>query len=272
MKMSHIALGGLFLLLGAGIYLTMKTEMDGRLEDMRAENEQKYEKYERAQREQAALIAKNADALKEAQKAAAQPVATLPKVDPRKTAAAITAAAAEDLNPAPAEVIKPSTAKKPAAKLPQEVADAPPEDLVPPVPDAADSPIDPVEAAMREKERNILNDPGVGSERMTIETGKISGKLPSGVKLTNMQSRVVALPAIARVKEVKESDGFVVLDRGQNSNLAKGDKFSVRRGTFILGPVTISDTINATECVADVGRLIDGASIQKGDEIIKWDR
>jgi hypothetical protein len=262
MKMSHFALGGLILLFGAGIYLTMKTEMDGRLDDLKAEAEQKFEKYERAQREQAALIAKNAEAAMASKNTGSgQPTAAAPpRLDPRKIAAA----------PAPhPEDILPSPPGKPASAAPSQpgessvIANTPP--LLPPTPEE-------VEARMQEKERNILNNPGVGTERMDLETGRITGAIPEGTQLTTMQSRVVALPAIARIKEVKESAGFVVLDRGQNSNLAKGDKFSVRRGTFILGPVTVSDTIYPTECVADVGQLIDGASLQKGDEIIKWVR
>jgi outer membrane lipopolysaccharide assembly protein LptE/RlpB len=51
MKLTHFALTGLFLLLAAGMYLTMKTDMDGRMEEMKADADRKYELLQKAIKE-----------------------------------------------------------------------------------------------------------------------------------------------------------------------------------------------------------------------------
>jgi hypothetical protein len=260
MKISHFALAGLFLLLAAGIYLTMKTEMDGQVEQLKADNERKFEQYEKAQKENTALLAKTIAATKEKEKEATAVVAESPKVSKPKA----------QTTPEDPAVIP---VKKPVKPVDDNVvASAPPTELLPPP--GSEETLDSAEARIIAKEqRELLNNKsGVNDDRIAEEDGKITNAIPEGEHLTRSQSRVKALPSIARVKEVKEADGFVVLDAGSNVNLAKGDKFSVRRGTFILGSVTVSDTVRPTECVADVNKLIDGAALQKGDEIIKWDR
>ena len=70
------------------------------------------------------------------------------------------------------------------------------------------------------------------------------------------------------------NEGFVILDRGLNANLAKGDAFAVRRGTALIGRVTIGETIEETRCVAEVipRHLVKGMVLAKGDEIIKFDQ
>jgi hypothetical protein len=106
------------------------------------------------------------------------------------------------------------------------------------------------------------------------DNGKISGAISEEERLSKIQSLIKAQPAIARVKETGAQNGensdFVVLDRGLQANLAAGDKFSVRRGTIVMGTIVIGDTIMENECVANVEKLTEGASVKKGDEIIKW--
>ena len=268
MKLSHVALAGLFLLLGAGIYLTMKTEMDGQVEQLKAENERKFEQYEKTQKEQAALLAKN-------QAASEKALALTPAPEPPKAPANPKA-----LKPKASSVIEDepeiaSVPKKVVKATAQAIADAPPLNGLLPAPAA------PVgdEEKILEKERDVINSTGINDDRTNLENSVIAGTQPSdeqaeeGDKLTKTQALVMAQPAIARVKETtKEMDSFVVLDRGSNSNLAKGDKFSVRRGTFILGKIVVGETVHPAECVADIVKLNDGAALKKGDEIIKWDR
>ncbi|HEX2750151.1 MAG TPA: hypothetical protein VHM91_19240 [Verrucomicrobiales bacterium] len=274
MKLSHFALAGLFLLLGAGIYLTMKTEMDGQVEQLKAENERKFEQYEKTQKEQAALLAKSQAASEKA--LALAPTPEPPKAPPVNPKAVNPKA----VKPKASSVIEDepeiaSVPKKVIKAVAPEVADAPPPSGLLPAPAA------PVvdEEKILEKERDVINSTGINDDRTNLENSVIAGAQPSeegaaeGDKLTKTQALVMAQPPIARVKETtKEMDSFVVLDRGSNSNLAKGDKFSVRRGTFILGKIVIGETVHPTECVADIVKLNDGASLKKGDEIIKWDR
>ncbi|HWB01734.1 MAG TPA: hypothetical protein VG796_01840 [Verrucomicrobiales bacterium] len=250
MKLSHFALAGLFLLFGAGIYLTMKTEMDGQVEQLKADNERKFQQWEKAQKEQTALLAKATEAMKE--KAEGTAPATAP-VKP-KAPEALT-------NPAELASTKPA---KPAAAPSGEDPSA--ADLLPPARPKELSEL--TEPQLIEKERDLVSGAGVNDSRMLLEDGKITGALPEGKKLSKNQSIVLALPAVARIKNSK-NEAFVVLDRGSDINLAKGQKYAVRRGTFVIGNVTIGETVEPDQCVADVNKVITGAELQEGDEIIK---
>jgi len=68
--------------------------------------------------------------------------------------------------------------------------------------------------------------------------------------------------------------GFVVLDEGQNKGIAKGDRFAVRRGTVIVARIVVGNTVEPSQCVADIvpNTLVSGMSIKNGDDIIQFDR
>ena len=94
--------------------------------------------------------------------------------------------------------------------------------------------------------------------------------------MTKEQELIMAQPSIAKVKDANPAanEGFVILDHGSNANLAPGDSFAVRRGTAIIGRVIIGQTVEVTQCVGEVlpQKLVAGMVVQKGDELIKYDR
>lgn len=257
MKLSHFAITGLVLLFGAGFYLTMKTELDGQREQF----QQQLERAERAQKERDALFAKVlAGSKPEAPVPGETPAPAAPKTNTNNKGKIV-----PGVDGSPVVATKPPV-KAPAA--PSEVASAPPSNLVPP--DA----IPPMPPELQEREENIINDPRSGADAINLDNGKISGAINEEERLSKIQSLIKAQPAIARVKETGAQNGensdFVVLDRGLQANLAAGDKFSIRRGTIVMGTIVIGDTILENECVANVEKLTEGASVKKGDEIIKW--
>jgi hypothetical protein len=132
------------------------------------------------------------------------------------------------------------------------------------------------DAKLLRDEQDLLNSSGVGTERVALENGQVTGAFEDETRLSKEQALILAQPAIARVKvaDPQGTDGFVVLDRGRLANLEPGDSFAVRRGSAIIGRVTIGQTIEANECIAEVdlrGRVA-GIVIQKGDHIIKYER
>ncbi len=97
---------------------------------------------------------------------------------------------------------------------------------------------------------------------------------PAGEPLNEIQSRIAAAPAIAKVKSSHLTDGFVVLDQGSGRNLTTGQDFAIRRGHVIIAKrITVGETVSPDECIADVNpkSLELGVDIKPGDEIIKLD-
>ena len=282
MKMTHFAIAGLFLLLGAGIYLTVQTDMDGRMEQqkadferMRAESDKKIEQLEKTMRDQKAppAVAETATDLKntvvgEVDAAAAQ----------AKRAVANVKSALEDQLPGAKEI---QGAVDNATKGPTRRANdltSAPKAAVDGAGDNLTETADEVAQRILEKEQDVLNNTGVGDARIARDTAEVTGAIPDNLapRLTNIQTQIMAQPAIARVENANAAanEGFVILDRGLNANLAKGDAFAVRRGTAVIGRVVIGETMEETRCVAEVlaRHLVQGMVIQKGDEIIKFDQ
>ena len=282
MKMTHFAIAGLFLLLGAGIYLTVQTDMDGRMEQqkaeferMRAESDKKIEQLEKTMREQKAapVVADAATDLKNNVKSEADAAAAQAK----KAIANVKSALEDQL---PGENGIQGTVDKAKSGAGQRATD-----LAAAAKAAVDGAGDNLtetadEAAKRilEKEQDVLNNSGVSDVRIARDTAAVTGAIPDELapRLTNIQTQIMAQPAIARVENANAAanEGFVILDRGLDANLAKGDAFAVRRGTALIGRVVIGETMEETRCVAEVlaRHLVKGMVIQKGDEIIKFDQ
>ena len=282
MKMTHFAIAGLFLLLGAGIYLTVQTDMDGRMEQqkadferMRAESDKKIEQLEKTMRDQKAPTAV-ADAATDL-KATAKNEADAAAAQVKKGIANVKSALDQQL-PAENEIKDTAAnAKKGLTGRANDLAAA----AKAAVDGAGDNLTETAdEAAQRilEKEQDVLNNTGVGDVRIARDTAEVTGAIPDNLapRLTNIQTQIMAQPAIAHVENANAAanEGFVILDRGLNANLAKGDAFAVRRGTAIIGRVVIGETMEETRCVAEVlaRHLVQGMVVQKGDEIIKFDQ
>ena len=275
MKLTHFAVAGLTLLLAAGAYLLFKPDISGPLEEqkasferMLAERDKKMEQWEKALRDQkppaavadtsaevkAAVEGKTDAAVARANKGIARVKAALAQQLPEETEVS---GAGETVNNGP-------------TRRTQEAVVAAAENVI----ETAD------EAARRilEEERDVINTSGIDAERIARDTAAVTGAIADDLapRLTNIQTQIVAQPAIARVENANTAanEGFVILDRGLNANLAKGDAFAVRRGTAIIGRVIIGDTIEETRSVAEViaKHLVKGMVLQKGDEIIKFDQ
>lgn len=278
MKITHFAVAGLFLLLAAGIYLTVQSDMDGRMaeqkseyERMRAESDKKYEQLEKAIREQKAPGAV-ADA-------SADIKATVAGKSDAATAAAKKGIASGKT------ALNPPDAGTEAADAVDRVKQGL-EDVSNNLTSAANDVTGEISGAdetaeqrlLDKEQREVLNTSGVGAERIALDNAKVTSELReiSGTRMTTLQSQILAQPAIARVDNANAAanEGFVILDRGRNANLAKGDAFAVRRGTALIGRVVVGETIEETRCVAEVlpRHLVKGMVLAKGDEIIKFDQ
>lgn len=105
----------------------------------------------------------------------------------------------------------------------------------------------------------------------------IAGSLPPAPPvaapppLTLLQKRVLSMPAIGKVKEYQKDAGFVVISAGSQQRVAKGTKFDLRRDNAVVGRITVTDTIEATESVADLdpASVPAGVTVEVGDEVIQ---
>lgn len=99
---------------------------------------------------------------------------------------------------------------------------------------------------------------------------KTPGSVSEIPLLTSQQKKVLESDIVARIKEVKLEQGFVVVDAGINKNLKPGETYDVRRESSLVGRVKVSDIIEASEAVADVlpGATPPGVKIESGDELV----
>jgi hypothetical protein len=88
--------------------------------------------------------------------------------------------------------------------------------------------------------------------------------------LTPQQKEVAAAVAVAKVKTVVMDQGFVVINAGSKQQIGKGMKFNIRRGNAVLAKVTVTDSVDEQEAVADLdlASIPTGVTIEPGDEII----
>lgn len=93
---------------------------------------------------------------------------------------------------------------------------------------------------------------------------------PAAAPLTALQKQLLGMPAMAKVVEVHNDQGFAVISAGKDKQLSPGMKFDVRRGDGLVGRVIVGDTIEATEAVVDIDTSVTlpGVRIEAGDELI----
>jgi hypothetical protein len=93
---------------------------------------------------------------------------------------------------------------------------------------------------------------------------------PAAAPLTALQKQLLGMPAMAKVIEVHNDQGFAVINAGKDKQLSPGMKFDVRRGDGLVGRVLVSDSIDASEAVVDIDSTVTlpGVSIEAGDELI----
>lgn len=88
--------------------------------------------------------------------------------------------------------------------------------------------------------------------------------------LTPVQQQVSNALPVAAIKLVVREQGFIIIDAGTNKGFVKGQKLEIRRGNAILGRVTLTDSIEASEAVADLdlASIPTGVTIEPGDQLI----
>lgn len=95
--------------------------------------------------------------------------------------------------------------------------------------------------------------------------------VPAPPPLTPLQKKVLSMPSIAKVKEYQKDAGFVVISAGSNQRVSKGAKFDLRRDHAVVGRITVGESIDATEAVADLdpASVPAGVTVEVGDEVIQ---
>ena len=272
MKLTVIATVGLVALVGAGVYLVLQNENESEKQQMQAAFDKKLQQLENKFNEQKTKTEQELQSKVREMADAVKGTEIVKKVDGSVSDQSVKGALDAVKNKVLANNGGPA-----AVANPQGGPAAPP--AVAPEPPVLDT--DSVAAQQARKlEDDLLNGSGVNDGRIAVDNARITGALPAtepeGDKLNDVQSLIVAQPRIARVGDARAADnaGLVVLDEGLNKNLAKGDRFAIRRGTILVARVVVSDNIQATQCVADIvpGSLVQGMSVKNGDDVIKFDR
>ena len=231
MKLTQFAFASILVLLLVAGYLTLKSDLDSKLDDQKADKDK---------------LAARVDELEKKQSQPA-PVASPPAAVPVAPAPVAAPVPQPPVNPVAAEALAAAAAIPPNAPL------APDND-----------------PRMLEDERKVLN---LGAADRVAEDSLTLPATAEGQTLKKIPQRIVALPAIARVKQYADKEGMIVLDRGSNVGLKPGDQFSLRRKTAVIGKVRISETITPGECIADVlpGSMPVGMLPAVEDEVIQFE-
>lgn len=93
---------------------------------------------------------------------------------------------------------------------------------------------------------------------------------PAAPAITPLQRQILGMPVLGQVTSYHKDGGFVVIGAGKRQQLAPGMKFDLRRGSAIVGRVTLS-TVEDNESVADLDprSVPAGVIVETGDEVIQ---
>lgn len=270
MKLQHIALACLCTLLAAGVYLTIKSDMDAQLEEQKALNRQLVEQMRNLDRKMEEKTEVAAEAVPAAKPEVPKAVASVDPAEAVRRGEGVPADSGEMASAAVTVPVEPGREEiDPASEPGVTVRGGAAVNSV----NAGAAPEAPGVGLEGERERDILNTSLPETDRAALETADVpDAGFAAGKRLTKTQQIVLAQPAIARISQNKEDAGFVVIDRGKRANLVKGDAFAVRRGTAIIGRVVIGDTVEDEMAVADIKNVVTGMTFEIGDEIIKFDQ
>ena len=112
--------------------------------------------------------------------------------------------------------------------------------------------------------------PLAGSSLMPGTPAVLASPAPAAAPLTALQKQLLGMPAMAKVIESHNDQGFAVINAGKDKQLASGMKFDVRRGDGLVGRVIVGDTVEAAESVVDIDPSVTlpGVRIENGDELL----
>lgn len=93
---------------------------------------------------------------------------------------------------------------------------------------------------------------------------------PAAPAITPLQRQILGMPVLGQVTSYHKDGGFVVIGAGKRQQLAPGMKFDIRRGSAIVGRVTLS-TVEDNESVADLDprSVPAGVIVETGDDVIQ---
>jgi hypothetical protein len=223
MKTTHLALGGIVVLLVIAAFLMMDSANDKKLTSMQDK---------------------------------------MDRMKAKPTPAAVVDAPPQTVEPSaalPPNAIKPAapttTGNNTAATTPKDDPATPGIDLPNPTKDLN----------LAAEEKALLD------KQIAIQDAQLQGTQDR--TLNPLQVKIKNLPAIAKVKKFNEQFSFVELDAGKNRKLEKGMKFNIRHDAMIVGKITIGDTVNDSESIADLdpNSVPPGAVILPGYEVIQFE-
>lgn len=168
----------------------------------------------------------------------------------------------EPFNPQPvAAEIPPSATPRIAAR---------PSTITPP---SSDAPITSLPSPAAISVAPMAGTPGADSD-LDADSTLPARQLPAAdvpAPLTPDQRHLLTLPAIAKIKQSVADEGFVVIDAGSGKSLSQGMKFNVRRGAAVVGRLTLTDSIEIDEAIADIqpGSTPAGIELRVGDELVQ---
>jgi len=132
-------------------------------------------------------------------------------------------------------------------------------------------------AQLREEMKAASNVAAKDLEAVKAERAQLSETIAKTIRekekaeeLTPLQKKIREAPAIAKVVDVNEGLGFVVIDAGSSKGIEEGSRFNIRRDKFIVAEVEIYKVENADSSIGNIDstKKPPGISIRKGDEII----
>lgn len=132
---------------------------------------------------------------------------------------------------------------------------------------------------LREEIKATSNAAAKDLEAVKAERAQLSETIAKSVRekkeaeeLTPLQKKIREAPAIAKVSDVNEGLGFVVINAGSSKGIEEGSRFNIRRDKFIVAEVEIDKVVDADSSIGNIdsSKKPPGISIRKGDEIIGY--
>ena len=103
---------------------------------------------------------------------------------------------------------------------------------------------------LREEIKATSNAAAKDLEAVKAERAQLSETIAKSVRekkeaeeLTPLQKKIREAPAIAKVSDVNEGLGFVVINAGSSKGIEEGSRFNIRRDKFIVAEVEIDKVV-----------------------------
>jgi hypothetical protein len=260
MKLIHLAFAITFVLIGLTAFVAWQAHIEAR--GARRE----VEMFRQQQNDQLAAGATPAPSILEPFKPT-QPVTSATEPATVSSTASIPSSATPRLASPAAVSISPPPATAPTAAANVLASPAATPVSPPPLPADGESTLPP--RAMLATEVPMPEPAAAAASAPTPSAETIESQAPA--PLTPDQRHLMTLPSIAKIKQSFAEDGFVLIDAGSGKSLSTGMKFNVRRGAAVVGRLTLTDSIEVEEAIADIqpGSVPAGIDLRAGDELVQ---